>query len=346
MKKRTNIVFIAVILLLICSLAVCGVTIHKKNKLISDGKQSTSQSESAIKDQNDRIAQLEDELEKSRSENEKIKAEKDKLKSEKDSLQKENNNLKKEIENLKKKKQQQAQAAVKKDNTDNKGTTVSTASKPAAVVSPNAKKVCYLTFDDGPSPRTTEILKILKKYDVKATFFVINTSNINYLKNIKSEGHAIGLHSYTHKYEKVYKSIDAYFDDLNKISAKVKSVVGTEPDIIRFPGGSSNTVSEKYCKGIMTKLTKQVTEKGYAYFDWNVSSGDAEYPPANAKQIVNNVLSGAKSKTSICVLMHDAQAKTATVQALPQVIEGLAKNGFRFETLNSKINNFHHHVNN
>ena len=118
--------------------------------------------------------------------------------------------------------------------------------------------VIYLTFDDGPSDRTLEILKILDQYNAKATFFVVGTAKLQYLPQIVEKGHTIGLHSNTHNYSKIYKSTDAFFNDLTALSQKVYDVAGIHSKVVRFPGGSSNNVSKSYCKGVMTRLTSQV----------------------------------------------------------------------------------------
>ena len=104
-------------------------------------------------------------------------------------------------------------------------------------------KVCYLTFDDGPSDNTLKILDILKRANAKASFFVIGTSKLDYIKRIHNEGHTVALHANNHDYSKIYKSEEAYFKDLNAIAAKVKKITGVDSKIIRFPGGSSNTIS-------------------------------------------------------------------------------------------------------
>lgn len=152
-----------------------------------------------------------------------------------------------------------------------------------------SNKTIYLTFDDGPSPRTPEVLKILRDNGVKATFFVTHISgkSSHYMKDIVAEGHTIALHSYTHDYDKIYASEEAYFADLQQISDLVYSETGVRTNLIRFPGGSSNIVS-RFNPGIMTRLTQQVTDKGYVYFDWNVVSGDANRGGATAQQIINN----------------------------------------------------------
>lgn len=217
--------------------------------------------------------------------------------------------------------------------------------------STEAKHVCYLTFDDGPSKTVTpRILETLDKYNVKATFFVVGTSYLDNLQQIKDAGHSIGLHSDTHKWS-IYKNADAYFDDLQTLSDKVYERIGIRVKMIRFPGGSSNTKSKEYSAGIMTKLTKMVTDKGYIYVDWNVSSGDADKNNVPKDTIVNNVLKGAVKKNgepykNICVLMHDLGTKSTTADALPEIIEGLRALGYTFEGLNENSPIFHHKVNN
>ena len=178
------------------------------------------------------------------------------------------------------------------------------------------EKTVYLTFDDGPSPRTPEILKILDQYGVKATFFVINGGKYNqYMKDIVNGGHSIALHSYSHNYSNIYASEENYFADLQKISDVVYEQTGVRSNLIRFPGGSSNTVSRKYSKGIMTRLTKEVSSRGYVYFDWNVESGDAASNRVSAQTIINNCRKVPRNN-AVIVLMHDASPKKSTVEAL------------------------------
>lgn len=108
------------------------------------------------------------------------------------------------------------------------------------------EKVVYLTFDDGPSANTQRVLDILDQYDAKATFF-ITAQQPDYfpmIKKVYDEGHTVGLHSYTHEYDQVYASVDAYFDDLEKIGEVAKEQLGFVPCFIRFPGGASNSISK------------------------------------------------------------------------------------------------------
>ena len=207
-------------------------------------------------------------------------------------------------------------------------------------------KTIYLTFDDGPSiENTPDILDILKKHNIKATFFVINhNKNTDYLlKREYDEGHAIGYHSYTHNYSKIYKTDTAYFEDLNKIKNKVKNVIGIETNLIRFPGGSSNTISKSYNKGIMTRLTKSVTEKGYIYFDWNVGSSDTTLK--DSKKICNQVTKSLIYKENV-VLMHDSSDKIYNSEALSCIIKYGMENGYEFSKLDNNSNTAHHYVNN
>lgn len=280
-------------------------------------------------------------------ERETMKNENDKTKLENAELEKINADLQFKINAAKKEIEDQKKLLKKLD----KKTLIAAEKELAIENSPQTRvmpagKVCYLTFDDGPSDRTIEILDVLDRYEVAATFFVVGSSKLQYLPRIVEKGHAIGLHANNHDYSKIYKSTDAYFKDLAALSDKVFDKIGVHPMIMRFPGGGSNKVSQKHCKGIMTHLTSQVQIKGYAYFDWNVDSGDASSKNVTAKTITDNVLSAAAKKDSICVLMHDISSKNATVEALPKIIEGLQKMGYRFEILTKNSYGFHHTVQN
>lgn len=124
----------------------------------------------------------------------------------------------------------------------------------------------------------------------------------------------------------------------------MESIIGIAPKVMRFPGGSSNSVSRKYCAGVMSSLTRAVEELGYSYYDWNVSSGDALSETPSFTYIRNNVLKGARDKNSACVLMHDSDTKTTTVKALPEIIEGLMKMGYSFEPITPEAYGYHHNT--
>lgn len=179
-------------------------------------------------------------------------------------------------------------------------------------------KRVYLTFDDGPSPNTDKILDILSEYDVKATFFVVGKENYaGQYKRIVDEGHTLAMHSYSHVYNEIYSSPDAYKQDLNKLRTYLYELTGIECDIVRFPGGSSNTIS----KVDMHTLIEYLDSEDMVYFDWNVSSGDASGAHKSANQIASNVLDNIDKYNNAVVLMHDAAEKTSTVEALPIIIE-------------------------
>ena len=205
-------------------------------------------------------------------------------------------------------------------------------------------KVVYLTFDDGPSEYTNELLDILKKHNVKATFFVTGHDDDNLILREYKEGHKIALHTNSHSYSYIYKSINNYFDDLYAVQNRVERITGQKTNLIRFPGGSSNTVSRSYDGGtrIMSKLTKEVTNRGFKYFDWNVSSGDGG-GTTSTDQVYLNVTSNLKEGSSI-VLQHDTQKYS--IDAVDRIITYCKENGYTFKTLNENSPSAHHGVNN
>lgn len=188
------------------------------------------------------------------------------------------------------------------------------------------EKVIYLTFDDGPGPYTGQLLDALKKYDVKATFFVTCKGDDSLIKREYDEGHTVALHTCSHDYKKVYASYDAFFKDLNNVKARVKRITGYDANIIRFPGGTSNGVSPNIS---MKSLAKQVLNNGYYYFDWNVSSGDAG-GQTTSDGVYNAVISSLKSGSSV-VLQHDI--KKYSVEAVERIIQYGKENGYTFEKL-------------
>ncbi len=228
-------------------------------------------------------------------------------------------------------------------------TTSSTSATSAAPASADrmqsGEKVVYLTFDDGPTANTDNILDVLEDNDVRGTFFVIHSYDgcEKQIRAIHERGHCVALHTYSHRYS-IYRSEKTYFEDLEKISDLVYNATGVRSNLLRFPGGSSNTISRKYSKGIMTKLTKQVTENGYVYFDWNVDSGDASAVHVPADKIVRNSTAAIGQKKEIILLLHDAEAKTSTVEALPDIVAAYREAGYRFDVLSADSFVWHHKV--
>ncbi len=206
--------------------------------------------------------------------------------------------------------------------------------------------VIWLTFDDGPSSTITpKVLDILKKENVKATFFVLNYSSANehLIKRIVAEGHTIGIHGYSHEYSKIYKSKETFMNNVYSLQDKIYKSTGVKSMYIRFPGGSSNTVSRHYCKGIMTELTKEVLSKGFRYYDWNISSGDAG-GAKNAKAVYKNVTKNLSKKRGNLVLCHDIHQKT--LEALPDIIKYAKKEGYTFARIDDNTPMYAQHVNN
>lgn len=202
----------------------------------------------------------------------------------------------------------------------------------------------YLTFDDGPKSGTTDkILDILKEENVKATFFVTNSGPDELIKRAYDEGHSIALHTASHNYSQVYASEENYFSDLESVQDRVFRITGYKSMIIRFPGGSSNTISKKYKEGIMSSLTEKVLEKGYKYYDWNLSSGDAGVTnsPDGVYDIVSRNLSHDRVNV---ILMHDT--KTHTRDSLQRIIKYAKENGYTFDVIDMQTEMVRQRVNN
>lgn len=199
-------------------------------------------------------------------------------------------------------------------------------------------KVVYLTFDDGPSQRTLEILDTLDKYNIKATFFVINQeneSNLDIYKEIVNRGHTIGIHSYSHVYKKIYNSVEDYLDDFYKMFNLIYEMTGVKPELFRFPGGSINAYNVENYQEIIAEMTR----RGFTYHDWNVSSGDAKNG-ATKDSVFNSIVKGTTNYNKAVVLMHDSLNKKYTSESLSDVIETLQTKGYRFDKLDGTVKPF------
>lgn len=202
-------------------------------------------------------------------------------------------------------------------------------------------KIVYLTFDDGPGPYTDKLLKILDKYNAKVTFFVTNqySDYQDMIGKAHEKGHTIALHTYSHKFSRIYASESAYYKDLNRMSAICEKQTGEKPTIVRFPGGTSNTVSKNYCYGIMTRLTKSLTQKGYFYCDWNVDSMDAG-GASTSEEVAKNVIRNIKDNELSIVLQHDT--KKFSVEAVEEILQWGISHGYTFLPLTEDSKMFHH----
>lgn len=188
-----------------------------------------------------------------------------------------------------------------------------------------AKRV-YLTFDDGPSIYTGQILDILAANHVKATFFVIGRDEeyYDYYKRIVDEGHTIGMHSYTHVYQDLYESKESFGNEITMLQDLIYRVTGVKSTIFRFPGGSSNQVSQLPIETYISYLN----ENGITYYDWNALSGDAVTSGLSPEQLVSNIMNDVEKNQDSIVLMHDLQTTHTTVESLQLLIDTLKSEGY------------------
>ena len=196
------------------------------------------------------------------------------------------------------------------------------------------EKRVFLTFDDGPSPVTNQILDTLKENNIKATFFVLGTSVKAFpetTKKIYDEGHFIANHGYSHVYSSIYSSKEAVLDEYNRCNDAVKEVIG-EPEynshLFRFPGGLPGG---KYAN-LKQEAKQLLNENGILNIDWNALSGDAEKQNPTPEYLMERIQVTSEGKNSIVVLMHDASAKKATADLLPEIIKFYKDQGYEFKT--------------
>ena len=237
----------------------------------------------------------------------------------------------------------QTEPAETKPKTTKDTNAVTEQTEPLSTEAPNGK-IIYLTFDDGPGAYTEQLLDILDRYDVKVTFFLTNVAPAyqDLIHREAQSGHAVGVHSYSHDYNKIYASADAYWEDFEQMRAVIKKQTGIETPLFRFPGGSSNTVSN-FNPGIMTTLTKQANEKGLVYFDWNAMSGDAGATTDSAVVLQNCKDSVSQNERTV-LLCHDT--KEFTVNAMEEFIRWALSNGYTFSPLDKTSYAAHHAVKN
>lgn len=204
----------------------------------------------------------------------------------------------------------------------------------------------YLTFDDGPSAVTGKVLDVLKKNNIKATFFIIDYTEkeLPIVKRIISEGHKIGIHGYSHDYADIYKSEKAFLNNVYKLRDKLKKDTGYITNIMRFPGGSSNQVSVRYCKDVVSAAAKTLLEKGWQYYDWNIDSSDANAITMPSSSIISSVKEGLRKNRHNVVLMHDSDSKITTAQSLQQIIDYAHSHGFVFNSINQTTPKTHHTI--
>lgn len=198
----------------------------------------------------------------------------------------------------------------------------------------NSENTVYLTFDDGPSALTENLLYYLRQENVKATFFVVPEKTeycYSLLREISNAGHTIGVHSASHDYEKIYASVDAFLEDFNEAYEIVLEATGKAPDIYRFPGGSVNDYNEKTRDDIIAEMDR----RGFTYFDWNVDSND--WQGYGWTTLYTNVLKDAEEFSSPVILFHNTGDRDNTVLVIEDIIKALKNKGYKFGSLSQKI---------
>ncbi len=197
------------------------------------------------------------------------------------------------------------------------------------------EKTVYLTFDDGPSSLTPHVLDVLKEYDVKATFFIVykdSETAKDLYRRMVDEGHTIAVHSTSHIYKEIYRSVDTYLADFAQTAQLLESATGVRPELFRFPGGSINA----YNRSVYMPIIAEMSRRGYTYYDWNVGSGDTAHNKT-ARTICENVINGCAAHHESIVLMHDLASHDSTLAALPEIIHTLKESGYAFAALDKDV---------
>ncbi len=197
------------------------------------------------------------------------------------------------------------------------------------------KKIAYLSFDDGPSYITSDILETLYEHNTKATFFVLGCTitgeGEECLKEMVEQGHTIGIHTYSHNYKNIYSSVEAFLDDFYKDYLLIYETTGVKVNIFRFPWGSYNT----YNKNIRDELIAEMKRRGFTYYDWNVSAEDSVGNPSEYR-IKHNVLKDLDQFDNPIILMHDSSVNRLTAKTLPDILESIKEKGYDFDTLDHR----------
>lgn len=191
------------------------------------------------------------------------------------------------------------------------------------------KKEIYLTFDDGPSYKVTDkVLDVLKEKDVKATFFVIGSQiadREDVLKRIYNEGHSIGLHTFTHKYNTIYCSEDRFIKEMLDCQKEIDKVIGISPNIIRFPGGSYKHLTKKFLK--------RLHKNDFKVYDWNLDIEDGLNPKLPQCNLYKKGISPNKDLGRIILLLHCTDMHKNTAEVLPKIIDYYKSEGYEFKVI-------------
>ena len=302
MKRRRNAVALAIISIVL----IIGLSVFSVSQVFRAGSLSKE-----LEQQQETLTLLSSEI--------------DSLKSQNETLISENDALKKQLLAL------QDQGNVTEDQTTASQTSVQEEE-------PGNEKVAYLTFDDGPSSVTSRLLGVLDDLNVKATFFTSfagsdTTEKRDLLKQESNAGHVVGVHTFTHDYHTIYANEQNFLDDFNKMKEIITEATGTTPNVSRFPGGASNTVSITASGGeiIMPHLAELVQDMGFQFFDWNAGGYDAQKPYPTASELASRVIDDAEGRDTVVILLHDTH--DFTVDAVPEIVNELRSQGYTFKTL-------------
>lgn len=210
----------------------------------------------------------------------------------------------------------------------------------------SGESMIFLTFDDGPSEKVTPVvLDTLKRNNIRATFFINDYSadKQHLIDRIMNEGHTLAVHGTSHNYAEIYKDTASCVANITTLRDKIFSATGYLTNVMRFPGGSSNTISKNYSRGVVSASAKQLVAEGWRYFDWNVDSGDAD-GSMSRNYIINNTVNQLKKGRANVVLMHDYYTKATTAEALQSIIDYGLQNGFTFEAINPSTPDVRHTI--
>jgi peptidoglycan/xylan/chitin deacetylase (PgdA/CDA1 family) len=200
-----------------------------------------------------------------------------------------------------------------------------------AAAAAEGQKIAYITIDDCPTKYSNAILDTLKDLGVKATFFVNGRDgedNAAIYNRMFDEGHQVANHSYTHIYNKIYASTDAFMEEVHQLEDLIYSLTGEQMSkVLRFPGGSNNATASA---AVLQGITSTLKSEGYNYVDWNCISGDGESNSLTSEQVATTTLSYALSNNSSVILFH---SKEATAGALPTIVNTLKQNGYTFDII-------------
>ncbi|MCM1988851.1 polysaccharide deacetylase family protein [Oceanirhabdus seepicola] len=196
----------------------------------------------------------------------------------------------------------------------------------------NIKKKAFLTFDDGPSPEVTlDIIKVLKKNQVKGSFFIIGSRAEEYphiIEELVNNEMSVCIHSYSHKYEDIYKSVNDYIEDLKKCEEVIKKhVKGDVSRYVRMPGGSFGSIKSK---AMLKEIKEAIVDNDFKYIDWNVPSDDTQERYVSQDLIFRNIKKNVKGKNTAIILMHDSKYKKTSAKVLQRVIDYLREEGYEF----------------